>query len=92
MWLPARDASSLSDPVTPNSLRHAHASWLLAGGADIQRVKERMGHSSILTTQKYLHTLPNDENDPALDAFAKVRNRKKNGSGPKEEAREPSAS
>ncbi len=87
VWLPARDAAALSDRVTPHSLRHAHASWLLAGGADIQRVKERMGHSSILTTQKYLHTLPDNENDPALDAFAKIRNRKKGGAGPKTEAR-----
>jgi integrase len=60
----------------------------LAGGADIQRVKERMGHSSILTTQKYLHTLPDNENDPALDAFAKIRNRKKgDGTASQGEAR-----
>jgi hypothetical protein len=30
-----------------------------------------------LTTQKYLHTLPDLENDVALDAFAKIRNRSK---------------
>jgi len=35
------------------------------------------GHASILTTQKYLHTLPDLENDVALDAFAKIRNRSK---------------
>jgi site-specific recombinase XerD len=35
-------------------LRHAHASWLLAGGADIQVVKDRLGHGSIVTTQNYL--------------------------------------
>ncbi|MCW2940301.1 MAG: putative Tyrosine recombinase xerD, partial [Actinomycetia bacterium] len=38
-------------------MRHAHASWLLAGGADLQVVKERLGHASISTTEKYLHTL-----------------------------------
>ncbi|HEY7007629.1 MAG TPA: tyrosine-type recombinase/integrase, partial [Jatrophihabitantaceae bacterium] len=41
-----------------HDLRHAHASWLLAGGADIQTVKERLGHGSLRTTEKYLHTLP----------------------------------
>jgi site-specific recombinase XerD len=55
-------------------LRHAHASWLLAGGADIQVVKERLGHGSIVTTQKYLHSLP-EADDAAVDAFAKIRRR-----------------
>jgi hypothetical protein len=32
-------------------LRHAHASGLLAGGADIQVVKELLGHGSIRTTE-----------------------------------------
>lgn len=42
----------------------------------IQAVKERLGHASITTTEKYLHTLP-DEDDTALDAFDKIRNRSK---------------
>jgi hypothetical protein len=37
-------------------------------------VKERLGHSSIATTEKYLHTLP-DADDSTLDAFTKVRDR-----------------
>jgi integrase len=77
VWQPAREAAGLGDGVTPQSLRHAHASWLLAGGADIARVRDRLGHSSILTTQKYLHTLPDLEEDSALSAFDKIRNRSK---------------
>jgi integrase len=76
VWLPAREEAGLEGGVKVHSLRHAHASWLLAGGADIEVVKERLGHGSILTTQKYLHTLPDQEDDTALDAFAKIRNRK----------------
>ena len=30
----------------------------LASGADLKTVMDRMGHSQIMTTQKYLHTLP----------------------------------
>ena len=58
--------------VTPHGLRHAHASWLLAGGADLQVVKERLGHGSITTTEKYLHTLPG-AGDAALSALDAVR-------------------
>jgi hypothetical protein len=58
--------------VTPHGLRHAHASWLLAGGADVQVVEERLGPGSILTTAKYLHALP-DAGDRALDALAAFR-------------------
>ena len=59
-------------PVRVHDLRHAHASWLLAGGADLKSVMERMGHAQIMTTQKYLHTLP-DADDKALAAFQSVR-------------------
>jgi integrase len=76
VWRPALAKAGMTFHVRGHDLRHAHASWLLAGGADLQVVKERLGHSSISTTEKYLHTLP-DADDTALDAFAKVRNRAK---------------
>jgi len=37
-------------------------------------VKERLGHTSIATTEKYLHTLP-DADDSTLDAFTRIRDR-----------------
>ena len=76
VWKPALEKAGITFHVRGHDLRHAHASWLLAGGADLQVVKERLGHSSISTTEKYLHTLP-DADDTALDAFAKIRNRTK---------------
>jgi integrase len=74
VWQPAVRAAGLEAPVRLHDLRHAHASWLLAGGADLQVVKERLGHASIATTERYLHTLP-DADDTALDALARVRGR-----------------
>jgi integrase len=74
IWKPALAAAGIEQPVRPHDLRHAHASWLLAGRADIQTVKERLGHASITTTEKYLHTLT-DTDDTALDALAAVRTR-----------------
>ena len=72
VWLPALQRSGLDFHVRVHDLRHAHASWLLAGGADLKTVMERMGHAQIMTTQKYLHTLP-DADDKALAAFETVR-------------------
>ncbi|MGI5324622.1 tyrosine-type recombinase/integrase [Actinomadura nitritigenes] len=71
VWNPARRDAGLND-VTPHHLRHAHASWLLAGGADLQVVKERLGHASIATTEQYLHTLPTAD-ETALAALGKIR-------------------
>ena len=74
IWKPALKRAGMTFPVRAHDLRHAHASWLLAGGADLQMVKDRLGHGSISTTEKYLHTLP-DADDDALDAFTRIRTR-----------------
>ncbi|MBA2768524.1 MAG: site-specific integrase [Sporichthyaceae bacterium] len=74
VWLPALERAKLGFHVRFHDLRHAHASWALAGGADLKAVMERMGHAQITTTQRYLHTLP-DSDDKALAAFARVRDR-----------------
>jgi site-specific recombinase XerD len=74
IWKPALDTAGVGIRVRTHDLRHAHASWLLAGGADLQTVKERLGHGSIVTTEKYLHTLA-ETDDTALTALASIRHR-----------------
>jgi integrase len=74
IWLPAIKASGVDFAVRVHDLRHAHASWLLAGGSDLKSVMDRMGHAQITTTQKYLHTLP-DADQKNLDALNRVRGR-----------------
>ena len=71
-WVRAVTAAKVEQKVTFHNLRAAHASWLLAGGADIIVVQERLGHRQIMTTQQYTGTLP-DAGERALKAFRKIR-------------------
>jgi integrase len=78
VWLPALTKAELGFHVRMHDLRHAHASWLLAGGADLKSVMDRLGHSQIQTTQRYLHSLPGAD-EKALAAFSRIRTASNDG-------------
>jgi integrase len=56
-WDAMQEALGLED-VTPHTLRHTCCTRLVLGGVDVKRVMEWMGHSTILTTMRYMQIRP----------------------------------
>jgi site-specific recombinase XerD len=57
IWNEAIEKSSIGWYPRTHDLRHANATLLLKGGVDVHEVKERLGHQSITTTERYLHRI-----------------------------------
>ena len=54
----AKDKFNIDDEITPYSLRHTHASYLISKGISIEYISKRLGHASIsITLDVYTHLL-----------------------------------
>lgn len=52
--------SGIEGNVSPHWLRHSHASHSLDKGAPVHLVQQTLGHSSLVTTSRYLHAKPKE--------------------------------
>ena len=58
MFRKAKGKFEIDNEVTPYSLRHTHASYLLSKGIPIEYISKRLGHSNIgITLDVYTHLL-----------------------------------
>lgn len=65
----AGEGAGVSERHFPHRWRHTYATSLLRRGVDIYKVKRLLGHSKLVTTERYLHLNDDDLADAVDKAF-----------------------
>jgi site-specific recombinase XerD len=66
----AAQTLGITQRVNPHALRHSFATGLLRDGVDLRSIQEQMGHTSLETTELYLHTSGGNTVRSPLDTAA----------------------
>ncbi len=69
------EAAGMPEWVGPHALRHAFATHLLEGGADLRAVQAMLGHASVVTTEIYTHVAEGHLDETFAVAHPRARRR-----------------
>jgi integrase len=58
-WLPAIEEAGIPG-LRVHDMRHSAISWWANDGIDLAAVRDRVGHSNISVTSRYIHVMPGD--------------------------------
>lgn len=72
----AGEAGIAPERVSPHVLRHAFATHLLSGGANLREVQSMLGHADITTTEIYTHVAQDRLKDLVFRAHPLARKRR----------------